>query len=110
MFSAQLAHVPSGTSVSWSGCINSDEGDNDYCGDPANEGMAEGDGPGTISPSSGLTVTYTAPRVIYFGFVRDNGCSPPDTVNRTYAYVALTATMTVNGQQYPSTVCIKVTQ
>jgi hypothetical protein len=110
MFSAQLAHVPSGTSVSWTlGCINSDEGDDDFCGD-ANEppGEPEGDGPGTINATSGPGVTYTAPRFLFFTAVKSNAC--PDSDRATYSFVPLTASITVNGQQFPSTVCIKVTR
>ena len=115
-FSAQLAHVPSGTAVSWTlGCINADDQDGDQCGNGDNDELPAKDGPGTITPPSGssltntLTVTYTSPLYVFFSNFPSNACPAADSQNFTYAYVPLTASMVVNNQTYSKTVCIKVT-
>jgi hypothetical protein len=119
LFTATLAHVPANTAVFWKlGCMNADEGIEgpDECpsaganpsgGDPD----VDGDGPGAISPLSGtntLTVTYTAPAHIFYSDFQSNGCPDADNVSHTYAFVPLTATMTVNGKSYSDTACIRV--
>jgi hypothetical protein len=113
-FTATLAHVPANTAVFWSiGCINADEGPDECPANPNPSGGdvdSDGDGPGSISPASGtntLTVTYTPPAShIYYANFPSNGC--PAAVTGSYAYVPLTAKMTVNSQQYSDTVCIRV--
>ena len=115
-FSAQLAHVPGGTAVSWTlGCINADDQDGDQCGNGDNDELPAKDGPGTITPPSGssltntLTVTYTSPLYVFFSNFPSNACPAADSQNFTYAYVPLTASMVVNNLTYSKTVCIKVT-
>jgi len=112
-FTATLAHVPANTAVFWSlACINADEGPDECPANPNPSGGdpdTDGDGPGSILPLSGtntLTVTYTAPTKIFNAEFPSNGC--PAAVAGSYAFVPLTATMTVNSQSYSDTVCIQV--
>lgn len=119
-FSAVIQNAPATTEVTWTlGCISLyDGGTDEACFDLD----FDGDGPGCLtmpgeskkcgayaqSAVGNEPVTYTAPTNLYTTAFQANACQP---TNQSIAQVPLTATMTVNGNQYTTAppVCITIT-